>query len=397
MARTTGIEWTDATWNPIRGCSRVSEGCRHCYAETVANRFSGPGKPYEGLVQIDPATGKGNGKWNGQIKFVEKHLLDPLGMKTPLRIFVNSMSDLFHEAVTEEMLDRIFAVMALCPQHTFQLLTKRPERMFAYLTGGWHARVAAVVNSYTGKLGWHKGGLVPVDAMGLAKGFIVGMPLPNVHLGVSVEDQKAAVKRIPLLLATPAAVRFISAEPLLGDLDLRRLDWVEEMIRFYTREAAKGGEFAYMFSELAEQMKAAESFENDRPWRDVLTGAWFDGCDGDDNPEPQHRTLDWVIVGGESGPGARPMHPDWARSLRDQCVVAGVPFFFKQWGEWLPFSQRQPGQLRDSVSHDLAIFGSAGVWRTGKDGCWRVGKRVAGDLLDGRQWHEFPNVKGVST
>ena len=132
MADKTGIEWTDATWNPIRGCTRVSEGCRHCYAEEVARRFSGPGLPYEGLVRIGQ-DGEAKAQWSGVIKFVEEALLQPLRWKRSRRIFVNSMSDLFHPGVTDEMLDRIFAVMALCPQHTFQVLTKRPERMLAYM------------------------------------------------------------------------------------------------------------------------------------------------------------------------------------------------------------------------------------------------------------------------
>ena len=133
MSAKTGIEWTDATWNPVRGCSRVSEGCRNCYAEKVAYRFSGPGQPYEGLVRIN-AAGERKLEWNGQVQLVEKHLLDPLKWKEPRRIFVNSMSDLFHENIPDEWIDKIFAVMALSPQHTFQVLTKRPERMRKYLS-----------------------------------------------------------------------------------------------------------------------------------------------------------------------------------------------------------------------------------------------------------------------
>ena len=125
MGAKTGIEWTDATWNPIRGCSRVSEGCRNCYAETIAARFSGPGLAYEGLAVMQ----NGHPHWTGKIEFVDEHLLDPLSWRRPRRIFVNSMSDLFHENVTDEMRDKIFAVMALCPQHIFQVLTKRPARM----------------------------------------------------------------------------------------------------------------------------------------------------------------------------------------------------------------------------------------------------------------------------
>jgi protein gp37 len=191
MANTTGIEWTDATWNPIRGCSRVSEGCRNCYAEKVAYRFSGPGQPYEGLVQLDSAISRENArripKWNGKIKFVEEHLLDPLKWKKPRRIFVNSMSDLFHENVTDEMLDRIFAVMALCPQHTFQVLTKRPERMLKYL-GRACGRIADVVMKMRKERNDRSCvGPLPHITPGAA-----WWPLANVWLGVSVENQKAS-------------------------------------------------------------------------------------------------------------------------------------------------------------------------------------------------------------
>ncbi len=170
-----GIVWTDETWNPLRGCSRVSEGCRNCYAESVARRFDGPGLPYEGLI----ASG---GQWNGQIKLVPEKLDEPLRWQRPRRIFVNSMSDLFHPNVPNEYIDRVFAVMALASQHTFQVLTKRPERMLEYL------------NRRT--------------------------TMPNVWLGVSIENQVTADERIPLLLQTPAAVRWVSAEPLLRPVDL---------------------------------------------------------------------------------------------------------------------------------------------------------------------------------
>ncbi len=365
MSRTTGIEWTDATWNPIRGCSRVSEGCRNCYAETVANRFCGPGSPYEGVVQIG-ADGKGNGKWNGQIKFVEKHLLDPLKWKKPQRIFVNSMSDLFHENVTDEMRDKIFAVMALCPQHTFQVLTKRPERMLDYASGETRfAQIAAFADAFAAKMGWDE--------------WIPQWPLPNVWLGVSVENQKAADERISLLLQTLAAVRFISAEPLLGPVNVD--PW------FIDRDFQCSG---FIPAERA-----------DNPYCQ---------CGGHES-DPCHHSpaglLDWVIVGGESGPGARPMHPEWARSLRDQCIAAGVPFFFKQWGEWLPWEfdggyaelKSQAGKLMDR--HGLPDEDAEAERRGWKFselfdqdgeivGWQRVGKKAAGHLLDGAEWHQMP-------
>ena len=194
MGAKTGIEWTDATWNPIRGCSRVSEGCRNCYAERQALRFAGPGQAYEGLAVLQ----NGRPHWTGKIAFVEEHLLDPLRWRKPKRIFVNSMSDLFHENVTDEMRDKIFAVMALSPQHTFQVLTKRPKQMLGYLernaTGGRIFHVAQ-----------------KLDAKGHGAGS-GSWPLPNVWLGVSVENQVAADERIPLLLQTPAAVARVVRE-----------------------------------------------------------------------------------------------------------------------------------------------------------------------------------------
>jgi protein gp37 len=338
----TGIEWTDATWNPLRGCSRVSEGCRHCYAEQVAYRFSGPGQPYEGLVRIN-AAGERVPEWSGVVKLVEKHLLDPLRWKEPRRIFVNSMSDLFHPNVPDEWIDRIFAVMALCPQHEFQVLTKRPERMLAYLSreGLWF-RIQLASERLAFGTKWS------VDRAAHRRGDF----LDHVWLGVSVEDQKTADERIPLLLQTPAAVRFISAEPLLGPLDIA--PW---LIRLPLAAGAAR----------------------------LTGGVAFEIAD---------RVLDWAIGGGESGREARPMHPDWARSLRDQCQAAGVPFFFKQWGEWKPAERGDPDFLHPNGG--MRQDGSVTRWPDGPgfdNPLWsiRVGKHAAGALLDGREWREFPS------
>jgi protein gp37 len=363
MGVTTGISWTDSTWNPIRGCSRVSEGCRHCYAERHAYRFSGPGLAYEGLVQVKKdkeGLAERLPLWNGQIKFVEEHLLDPLRWKKPRRVFVNSMSDLFHENCTDEMRDKIFAVMALCPQHTFQVLTKRPERMLEYFNRKDRGERSKLVTNPSAWFVWNAATAIQAAAKKSIPGpfhwttfddpdTVAPWPLPNVHLGVSVENQATADQRIPLLLQTPAAVRFISAEPLLGPVELTAVP------------------------------------EIDLPGVAVGTPL-----------------LHWVIVGGESGAGARPMHPDWARSLRDQCTAAGVPFFFKQWGEWLPLTQRPPADTnptyrnycmlhRDgSISSDMETCPpiSAGVGY----GMARVGTKAAGCLLDGVERHEFPEV-----
>ena len=326
MGSKSKIEWTDATWNPIIGCSRVSEGCRNCYAETIAGRF-GRGKPtvYSGLTQIV----NGRYVWTGQIKETLQ-LLQPMKWRQPRRVFVNSMSDLFHENVTDEQRDRIFAVMALCPQHIFQVLTKRPERMLAYLQQ---------VSKERDMQRWVNAALNLDCKMPHAWADDIEWPLLNVWLGVSVENQTAADERIPLLLKTPAAVRFISAEPLLGPVKLSSIKWKTE---------GSGGP-AYV---------------------DVCQGT-FCTVGGYGLPGPK---LDWVICGGESGPNARPMKVDWARSLRNQCAGAKVPFFFKQWGEWGPnwLNDDAGGKIQETEHLE------------------RMGKRITSSLLDGREHKEFP-------
>ncbi|MFJ6061639.1 DUF5131 family protein [Streptomyces tendae] len=276
MADHTTIEWTDRTWNPVTGCTKVSPGCDNCYAETIAHRFSGSKAFPNGfdVTQHEARTSR------------------PLRWKKPARVFVNSMSDLFHADVPAEFIARVFAVMALTPQHTYQVLTKRPGRMRSLLS---NRDFRALVDDHREQL--HPG----------CGDF--AWPLPNVWLGVSVENQRWADIRIPALLETPAVVRFLSCEPLLGPLDL-----------FGPIVPGRG--------------------------RPKLT-YWLDGRPGwgPDQTDDRGRVfqemtvgprLDWVIVGGESGPKARAMHPEWARTIRDQCQQAGVPFFFKQWGEWGP-------------------------------------------------------------
>jgi protein gp37 len=304
----TSIEWTDVTWNPTRGCSRVSEGCRNCYAERIAARFSGDSDEavmegershlarvpiFEGFA----ARSSSGPRWTGKVELIEEKLLEPLHWKTPRRVFVNSMSDLFHEALPSEAIDRVFAVMALCFQHTFQVLTKRPERMFIWFKGN---------EPYDrfGRVESHMGDGTPKD-----------WPLPNVWLGVSVEDQKTADKRIPLLLQTPAAVRFVSYEPALGPVDFT--DWIG-------------------------------------------------------------KELDWVIVGGESGPGARPANGQWFLNVEDQCRSANVPFFFKQWGEFLSCGET----AKNAIRTDWGFV-------------QRVGRKAAGRLLYGREWSDFPETANV--
>lgn len=209
-----GIAWTDQTYNPIRGCSMVSAGCTNCYAMLVAHRFGGKGQPYEGLTT--------NGKWNGKIRVVEDRLLDPLRWKRPRRVFVNSMSDLFHENLPTAEIDKIFAVMALSPRHTFQVLTKRPERMRAYLND------LTVRNRVLG-LAWMMLGKLPkYDHGDLCNR---AWPLANVWLGVSAEDDVTWRQRVPELQATPAAIRWVSVEPQIGPIfptpeDAKGLSWI---------------------------------------------------------------------------------------------------------------------------------------------------------------------------
>lgn len=306
MSATTSIEWTEKTWNPVRGCSVVSPGCVHCYAMKQAHRFSGPGQPYEGLTKPT----KAGPQWTGEVRPVVGALLEPLSWRKPSRVFVNSMSDLFHEDVPEAFIDEVFAVMALCPQHTFQVLTKRPRRMQRWVS-----------DNATGGHIFHLSQQVDPSGAGAQSG---AWPLPNVWLGVSVEDQQRADERIPLLLQTPAAVRFISAEPLLGPVTFR---WAK----------------------------------------------WDDWTDGYGRPRPQVneldglRRLDWVIVGGESGPGARACDVAWVRSLVQQCQAASVPVFVKQLGSRLtgvglegpPYSSppRREGYLVHWTCRDENTFG----------------------------------------
>jgi protein gp37 len=314
MGDKTGIEWTDATWNPVTGCTKVSQGCKHCYAERVFPRA------YKWQMVVSRGVTKP--RQFTDIALHPERLNQPIRWARPRRIFVNSMSDLFHEDIPDSFVVDVFAVMALAPRHTFQVLTKRPERMLAWMTANAHG------DSIMGRA-WQMLGHLPK----YAHEGIMGRqwPLQNVWLGVSCEDQATADERIPLLLQTPAAVRWISAEPLLGPVSL---------------------------------------------------GAYLPGTRiADFNIPPP---LQWVVVGGESGPGARPMHPQWARDIRDRCAAAGVPFLFKQWGEWSP-------QLR-SYAHDAMTFPTTMKyhdWATGDRSEW-IGKKAAGRELDGRTWDGYP-------
>ncbi|SFA90876.1 protein gp37 [Cohnella sp. OV330] len=334
MSDKSKIEWTDATWNPVTGCTKVSEGCRNCYALTFAERWRGTaGHYFEKGFDIVMRPDK---------------LLEPVRWRRPRKVFVNSMSDLFHREIPQDYIDKVFAVMALAPQHEFQLLTKRPERMLHYFQGlekrGARQLLADAAEAITGD---ENAGIFVANRIGAGASSKPGWPLKNVWLGVSVENHKAADERIPLLIQTPAAVRWLSCEPLIGPVDLSK-------------------------------------------W--LMTPGWTptyydpDNIHGYPNSEPTNEFINWVVVGGESGHKARPMHLAWARSLRDQCQAAGVPFLFKQWGEWTP-GMNFPDFIPSSISASDMGFGND------LNNVWRVGKKAAGRELDGRTWDEYPEVR----
>lgn len=444
MSDGTGIEWTDATWNPIRGCSRVSEGCRNCYAESMANRYSGPGLPYEGLAA--------NGKWTGEVRVVETHIEDPLRWKKPRKIFVNSMSDLFHDGLRDEDIAEVFGVMALANQHIFQVLTKRPKRMSKLLNDVmFWARVEGVAQ----RREHERTGEDP--SLSLA----VHGPLPNVWLGVSVENQASADERIPWLLGTPAAVRFLSCEPLLGPVDLTGWgndapardydsapttwkeytwpDWVpaeqRKQIESFWSESWGGGPRAWLRDHVIQQVPATGArgiwTVRDSNWAEVnkmatvgASGRYLHSWNNmgriitDDGRTitasggsgsgwlNRWRTRDgryasklhWVIAGGESGPGARPMHRQWASSLRDQCAAAGVPYFFKQNGEWLDCGPKEDLEgsgykPKDPAERWVNLAGGHGYHGEQVRLMKRVGKKAAGSLLDGAEHKSFPGAQ----
>ncbi len=322
MAETSTIEWTrgddgsaGATWNPVTGCTKVSAGCDHCYAETFAERWRGvPGHPYEQGFDVR--------LWPERLEL-------PLRWRKPRRVFVNSMSDLFigRDQVPDEFVAEVFAVMALAPRHTFQVLTKRPGRMASLLAQReFLIKVGACISRRTAQAPLRTDWLASMDLW----------PLPNVWLGTSIELNRYAW-RADRLRAAPAVCRFLSLEPLLGPL-----------------------------------------------------------------PSLEFAGIDWVIVGGESGPGARPMHPDWARDLHRRARAAGVAFFFKQWGRWRPINHQ--GEMPSGIG--CPVLDRTGAWVKFGPGIdwpgfagaaergWQMfhaaGKHAAGRELDGRTWDEFP-------
>lgn len=312
--------------------------------------------PYEGLAKfVDHKP-----RWTGELSFVEDALVKPLHWTKPRKVFVNSMSDLFHENVKNEWLDRAFAVMALTPQHTYQILTKRPERMRDYFNKIGNFDTLEYCDRWDAARKWLRKVLLDKGeraSMGRPEfvGTMMGhqkWPLPNVWLGVSVEDQKTADERIPLLLDTPAAVRFLSVEPLLGPVDLQNHFGICDDCDALIDEHRYKGEFFSVYH------------------------------------YPPH--IHWVIAGGESGPKARPMNPEWVRSIRDQCVDAGVKFFFKQNGEFLDIDTAISLGLTNSYDGKYQPY-------TRIEGYSlpfvKVGKKAAGRELDGRTWDQMPNTQ----
>ena len=354
----TGIEWTDETWNPLRArllaepsrigwhCEHASPGCVNCYAETLnragRSAFTGTRLPYKPGHRKDVA-----------IFLDEKKLLEPLRWRRPRKVFVCSMTDLFADFHSDAIIDRVFAVMALCPQHQFQVLTKRSDRMRAYFADPMTETRVRLRRD----LARQSGGQIAELLQPL-------LPLPNVWLGVSVEDQQRADERIPDLLATPAAVRFLSCEPLLGPLNVSKIE-----VPHHCLPATATRDDAWAVEPLAGRLAPI-----------IRLGPEEWELDGGGQ---RFGKIDWIICGGESGPGARPMHPDWARSLRDQCAAARVPFFFKQWGAWAP----------DCLCGGCARRRETPRPQPGRTGCmFRCGKKAAGRLLDGVAHDGMPEM-----
>lgn len=329
----TKIEWTEYSWNPVTGCTPISEACQNCYAQRMAKRLAGRcGYPKDEPFKVTLHPDK---------------LSEPLKWRKPRKVFVCSMSDLFHEDVPDEYIDRIFAVMALCPQHIFMVLTKRPMRMLDYIK--CPDRYNKIIDVLNRGMVWD---MPPRTVTRLYMNCREKdiWPLPNVWLGTTAENQQRADERIPNLLQIPAAVRFVSIEPMLGPVDLTRIDI--------------GGNV----------------------WINSLTGDCksYHPYGGMWKTNESKNKLDCVICGGETGPGARPMYPAWVRSLRDQCQKAGTCFFFKSWGDWAPvheLSCNEPGVKNKpwyNFDPDTSVC--------------RIGKKKAGRLLDGRMWDEMPEV-----
>lgn len=346
LSQSSKIGWTQSTWNVLLGCSKVSPGCRDCYAMREVYRMAANPNPTikaanEGLTVLNSKDRQAT--WTGKVRFLPERLSIPMKRTVPTIYFVNSLSDMFHDDVSDADILTVFQAMGKCPRHTFQILTKRAKRM-PQILGPRRWRNLGHSPAMGGD---HHVAISPGERIFDDSAFIPDAKfLPNVWLGVSVESRQF-LPRIDELRTTPAAIRFLSIEPLLEDMG--KLD---------------------------------------------LSG------------------IDWVILGGESSHRARPLHPDWVRSVRDQCVAARVPFFFKQWGSYVPFAEvcggpvsvrkmsrdttlrpKWLGDWWDGKTHQIGHFGNIAKHRR-SDGspmeyCF-VGKKIAGRILDGRTWDEMP-------
>ena len=364
MSTATRIEWTDTTWNPVVGCTPVSPGCLNCYAATFAGR--GLHEHYVGLTVRrqdklrDGERARTRAVFNGVVRMLPEKLTEPLHWRRPRRVFVNSMSDLFHESVPFEFIAAVYGVMGAAPEHTFQVLTKRPGRAIEFyqwlggLSCGRTRREAKSIGP--GQLPLTICGAFALKAIGerisVDERFLIDMlcrdrlagswPLPNVWMGTSVEDQPRADERIPWLLRCPAAVRFLSVEPMLSHVDV--------------------------FGPI-----------RDMKLRDVEPDPGGDG-----------RYLHWVIVGGESGAQARPCNVAWVRSVVEQCRDAGVPVFVKQLGrapvEDLAVWQSRPFSRLLSFSQGKRL----GLLHSTSEVVWEVADKKGGDMAE---WPEDLRVR----
>lgn len=296
------IEWTERTWNPIIGCSKVSAGCKNCYAirQAYMRSFNPNPKISERFVGTVEKTNGNKLNWTGKINYIHSALDIPLQVKKPSMFFVNSMSDLFHPNVNMNFIAKVFRVIEHCPQHTFQILTKHPDKIDVFANYYYYLSDSEIPN--------------------------------NAWIGVSTEDHQTALERIPILINSAAKIKFISAEPLLGSIELDKI--------------------------------------------------------------PHYKKLDWVIVGGESGPNARPMNKDWAIKLRDTCKAANIPFFFKQWGEYAPRVSKELSK-NILISDDGRVIKADNSIIPKGNYTWmsKVGKKQAGRVLDGKIYDEMPVVK----
>ncbi len=346
-----GLYWDEA-WSLVSGCTPVSPGCDNCWSATETHmRRNNPNEKIrlrnDGLTEA--------GKFFGRIRLNRDFLDKPLRKKAPTTYAV--WNDLFHEDVPFTFVDEFLAVVALAKQHTIMVLTKRPERMQEYFNH-WFTRhkVAVEISKHTGR----------VSEFGCDRDACnYTYPLPNLWLGVTAENQEQADKRIPILLQIPAAVRWVSVEPMLEPMSLGHI----QFDRHTSMNVLEGCGISL------------------RSHAQTVPNAF---CE----------KLNWIVCGGESGPGARPMHPEWARNLRDQCQAAGVPYFFKQWGEWHPMEDYKDIPL-SYHSKEFRVISLQGKDETkmpiiqmskGVAGMSRVGKKMAGRLFDGVEWSEFPKT-----